>query len=138
MLWCERDPGRLLEEFERMNKYTNAELRAIDGEHLPGSFGTGLMLAWEERITSNSGKKYKILMVCRQNHPYSAPVVWLLEPKIGRCHHMLPDGSLCLHEPSIGPDKAFVLNIRNWACEWIDCYETRDWRTPSQRRGGKR
>ena len=127
--WWENDPDRFFEEVRRVEEGTNAQMLVVDGDELPDGFGPGPHLAWEETVTSNSNKEYKIVIVCRGNHPYSAPVAWILEPKMRRCHHMFPDGRLCLHDPALTPDRTYVLNIRNWTCEWIDCYERMDWRT---------
>ena len=128
MDWWEKYPERFLEEFEKMQEYTNAELRLVEGEHhLPSDFGPGLHLAWEEIVTSDSGQKYLILIICQKNHPYSAPAAWILEPKIGRHRHMLSDSRLSFREYSITPDKSYVLNIRNWVLEWIEGYEKDDW-----------
>lgn len=129
MNWWEKNSERFWEEVERMERYTNAQMRVVDGTQLPGNFGSGAHLAWEEWVTSNSGRRYRIIIVCHKNHPYSSPGAWILEPEIVRQHHMFSDGRLCLHEYSVTLDKTFVLNIRNWTCEWVECYETRDWRT---------
>ncbi len=126
MSWWEDLPGRFVEELEKMEEFTNSELRVMDGSQLPGVSGAGVFMVWHEIITSNSGKKYELLMVCRRNHPYSAPIAWILEPKV-KHHHMLADGRLCLHDPHIGPDETWVLNIRNWACEWVHYFETGNW-----------
>ena len=116
-------------EFGKMAECTNSVMRPMDGNELPGYLGSGLFLVWEESITSKSGKKYRIAIVCQRNHPYSAPAAWILEPKIRMQHHMLKHGRLCVHESYIGPDLTWVLNIRNWTCEWIHCYETGNWPT---------
>jgi hypothetical protein len=129
MGWWEKYPERFLEEAEKMEKHTNASLRVLDGCQLPGKFGHGAHLAWEEWVTSNSGRRYRIIIVCDKNHPYSAPGAWVLEPEIKRHHHMYSDSRLCLHDYFIGPDKTWVLNIRNWVCNWIEAYETGNWRT---------
>jgi len=127
--WWEKYPEGFLEELEKMEAYTSAQLRIVEGSQLPGNFGSGVHIAWEEIITSNSNKKYRILIVCQRGHPYSAPSAWILEPEVRRHHHMFSDGHLCLHNYFISPDKSFALNIRNWTCEWVECYETGDWRT---------
>ena len=138
MLWWEQLPGRFEEEFRKMDECTNSELRIMDGSRLPGGFGPGVFLAWEETITADSGHKYRILIVCQRNHPYSAPAAWIVEPKVGRHYHMLGDehdNRLCLHDPHIGPNLTWVLNLRNWTCEWVHCYETREW--PEDYIGGR-
>ena len=129
--WWEKYPDRFQEECKKMEEYTNAWMRLPDGSGLPGEFSPGVYLAWEEIVTSNSGRRYRILIVSQRDHPYSPPIAWILEPEVRKVHHMLGDGRLCLHGPSITPDKTYVLNLRNWACEWIDCYERGDWRTLS-------
>lgn len=129
MEWWEKYPERFIEELEKMEECTNAEFLVVEGSQLPGGFGSGPHLAWAETLTSNSGRRYRIIIVCQRVHPYSAPAAWILEPTIERQHHMLSDARLCLHDASIGPDKTYVLNIRNWACEWIYRYETGKWRT---------
>lgn len=136
-MWWEKDPARFMEEMESMQQNTNAVLRVLDGktisEILSANYGTGPHLVWEEKITSNSGRKYWILIACHARHPYSAPGAWIIDPVIRGQHHMFSsDNRLCLHEYNITPDKTYVLNIRNWACEWVHCYETGDWRTLSQ------
>lgn len=127
--WWEKDPDRFFEEVRRVEEGTNARMRVVDGSQLPDGFGPGPHLAWEETVTSNSNRKYKILIICRGNHPYSAPAVWILKPDIRRCHHMFADGRLSLRETALTPDKTYVLNIRGWTCEWIDYYERGDCRT---------
>jgi hypothetical protein len=129
MLWWEKHPARLMEEARKMERKTNSEMLLLDGSVLSGRPISGSALAWRETITSNSGRRYTILIACQQNHPFSAPLAWILEPKIAGCHHMFSNGRLCLHDYSIGPHMTWVLNIRNWACEWVDCYEKNDWRT---------
>ena len=126
MLWWEQLPGRFNEEFRKMDECTNSELRVVDGSQMPGVLGVGVFMVWDEMITSNSGKKYRLLIVCQRNHPYSAPIARILEPKV-KHHHMLGDGRLCLHDPHISPDETWVLNIRNWSCEWVHYYETGKW-----------
>ena len=127
--WWEKYPERFLEECRRMEEHTNAQMCLPDGSKLPGRFSPGAYIAWEEIVTSNSGRRYRISVVCQRSHPYSAPAAWIREPEIRRIHHMFDDGHLCLHDPSITPDETYVLNLRNWACEWIHCYETGDWTT---------
>ena len=129
MEWWEQRPGRLAEEIKKLVENTNSELRVMDASRVPGNLGSGLFLGWEEIIKSDSGKRYRILIVCQQDHPYSAPAAWVVEPAVRRCHHMLGDGRLCLHDPDIGPDMTWVKNARDWTCEWVHCYEIGDWRT---------
>ena len=127
MAWWDRYPDRFLAELEKMETYTNAQLRIADGNRLPGNFGSEAHLTWIEMITSNSGCKYVITIICKNDHPYSAPAAWILEPDVGKHHHMFENGQLCLHDYHLTPDKTWVLNIRNWCCEWIQCYETGNW-----------
>ena len=127
MSWWDRKPDRLIAEAEKMEKYTNAQLHKVDGDDLPDGFDSGLHLAWLEVITSNSGQEYMIIIICKNDHPNSAPAAWILEPYVRMHHHMFADGRLCLHDYGLTPDKTYVLNVRNWACEWVDCYETDNW-----------
>lgn len=125
--WWDKNPGRLLTEAEKMEKYTNAQFLLLDGSKLPDGFSPGAHMAWVEIITSNSGCRYMITIICQKDHPYSAPAAWISEAHIGEQHHMFKNGRLCLHDSYLSPDETYVLNIRNWACEWIECYETGNW-----------
>lgn len=127
MVWWEKYPERFLEEVEKIQNYTNAKMRLVEGEQLPSNFAPGVYLAWEEIVTVDSGRKYRILIISQKDHPYSAPVAWILEPGIRRHHHMFNYGQLCLYDGPLTPDKTYVLTIRNWVCEWVDCYETGNW-----------
>lgn len=127
MVWWEKYPERFLEEVEKMQEYTNAEMRLMEGRQLPGNFGSGPHLAWEEIITSNRNRRYRISIVCQKNHPYSPPAAWIVEPGMRRHHHMFEGGQLCLYDGPLTPDRTYVLTIRNWVCEWVDCYETGNW-----------
>jgi len=126
MAWWDENPCRFLDEVERMDKFTNAQLRVVDGDKLPGAFDSGMYLAWIETITSSSDCKYMVIVICGKDHPNSAPAVWILDPDVGRQRHVNADGSLNLREYDIPPDKAYVLNIRNLALEWIEYYETKN------------
>lgn len=129
MAWWDKNPNRFLTELKKMETYTNAQLLIVDGDKLPVAFGSGTHIAWMEMITSNSGCRYMVMIICQKDHPNSAPAAWILEPDVGEQHHMFPDGSLCLHDYHLTPDKTYVLNIRNWACHWVECYETGNWLT---------
>lgn len=127
MAWWEQYPERFQEEFEKMQQSTNAVMRLVEGGQMPSGFAPGVYLAWEEIITSNSDLKYQILIICLKNHPFSAPAAWIVEPGIRLHHHMFSNGRLCLYNGPLPPDRTYVLTIRNWVCEWVDCYETGKW-----------
>jgi len=120
--WWERYRQRYRQEVSDMERYTNATLKAVDGQ-----------LVWNERIYSGLHKPYDIAIVAQNNHPYDPPQAFILYPSIvpSLTYHMWPGGDLCLARDCDMSSRTTVLIIRNWTCMWASLYDiylrTGDW-----------
>ncbi len=110
--WWVKNPARAYLEITRMDENSNAILIEDLGQ-----------LHWIEDITNNFGTTFQILIKAMDNHPFSAPQAYVIEPDISRAPHRYKDGSLCLFRPEEYSNKMTILSIRNLACAWCFAYE---------------
>lgn len=93
-------------------------------------------LGWVGYLTSNRGKRYKVLVDYRDGFPHEEPYAYILEPRF-TSQHLWNDGHLCLMYPDgttwkTNTTAATILAI---VAAWIFSYENH--KTKCRRDGGK-
>lgn len=121
MRWWEKNPGRLLQEREIMQRaFPHAALTKLKNG----------LLAWDVTLESNSGNSYRALIVYPEGFPSVHPSTYILEPTIkDRTPHVYADGHLCLFntydrpESTYVPGKTTAVTVTVWTAAWIFTYE---------------
>ena len=113
--WWERYPVRARTEEDLMYDYTSAEMQITGGQ-----------MVWNEDIYSDLGTYFQASYVAQENHPFAPPQAYILYPHITPSiddYHIWEDGHLCLARDEDMDSNTTVLDIRNWTCLWVTCYE---------------
>lgn len=114
--WYDKDPRRLRLEQEAMHsRFSGFVLTKGDREQL----------GWVGTLTSNRGRRYKVLVEYTDEFPHSAPGAYIVEPQI-KSQHMYGDSHLCLMYPGEGTwqTNTTCAQIVALVSAWIFAYET--------------
>ena len=108
-----------------MNERTRAVLRR-SGDHV----------FWIERLLSNTGQQYQLIIDYPDRFPYEMPRAYVARPSVDGAPHRLGDGSLCLFtDPFATNPKITAVVVRNRAVLWFLTYEvwrvTGTWEAPA-------
>lgn len=125
------DAARLIRDHLELARHTHARVTTWQGQP-----------AFEERIETNFGVSFRLVLVVPLSFPVQAPKVYCIEPDVPRtmAYHVYRDGSLCLMQPWEWSPGHTLLDVRNWACEWAfnvvpKLAADQPWMSPEHRMG---
>ncbi len=105
--WTRR-PRFVYAESELMNSKTEAVLTHRNGR-----------LVWTEKIQTDNGETFEILIETNRNHPYSVPRVFIT-PKLSLNGRGRPDGSVGLCSCDEYVEKMSVYDLRQKAVDFLN------------------